>query len=230
MGIGCSGNLSCFVLALQLQRRRGFGIAVQHPGCIDGHSDGNLRAFALYALDAQLPFDQLRTFAHVDHPQTAAPVISGIHFAHIEADSVILNFDDHILIAAIEKNAGLRLDTMDVFASLQGGIKLRDPALDLAYCAAVISSAKDLDIPPDTIFLGEVGILAQTSSTASMARRLQEAERLGFRKAYTPRAALKKEPLKLKELEVVQVADIAGLYAALTKAPAAKKKAGPVRD
>jgi DNA repair protein RadA/Sms len=128
-----------------------------------------------------------------------------------------------ILIAAIEKNAGLRLDTMDVFASLQGGIKLRDPALDLAFCAAVISSAKDLEIAPDTIFLGEVGILAQTSSTSFMARRLLEAERLGFRKAYTPRASLKKEPLNLKELEVVEVADIAGLYSALVKTTAVKK-------
>ncbi len=127
-----------------------------------------------------------------------------------------------ILIAAVEKNAGLRLDTMDVFASLQGGIKLKDPALDLAFCAAVISSARDLELAPDTIFLGEVGILAQTSSTAFMARRLLEAERLGFRKAYTPRAALKKEPLKLKELEVVQVADIAELYSALAKTAAKK--------
>jgi DNA repair protein RadA/Sms len=128
-----------------------------------------------------------------------------------------------ILIAATEKNAGLRLDTMDVFASLQGGIKLRDPALDLAFCAALISSAKDLEIAPDTIFLGEVGILAQTSATSFMSRRLLEAERLGFRKAYTPLAALKKEPLNLKELEVVQVADIAGLYSALIKTQTAKK-------
>jgi DNA repair protein RadA/Sms len=106
---------------------------------------------------------------------------------------------------------------MDVFASLQGGIKLKDPALDLAFCAALISSAKDLELAPDTIFLGEVGILAQTSSTAFMARRLLEAERLGFKKAYTPLASLKKEPLKLKEMEVSPVADIAELYTALVK-------------
>jgi len=131
-----------------------------------------------------------------------------------------------ILIAAVEKNAGLRLDTMDVFASLQGGLKIKDTALDLAFCAALISSAKDLELAPDTIFLGEVGILAQTSSTAFMARRLMEAERLGFKKAYTPRAALnKKEPLKLKELEVVPVADIAELYSALARATV--KKAAP---
>lgn len=135
-----------------------------------------------------------------------------------------------ILIAAIEKNAGLRLDTMDVFASLQGGIRLRDPALDLAYCAAVISSAKDLELPPDSVFLGEVGILAQTSSTAFMSRRLQEAERLGFKKAYTPRASAKQEPLKLKQLEVVQVSDIAGLYSALMKTQAVKKNSGQPRD
>ncbi|MBU2574336.1 MAG: DNA repair protein RadA [Elusimicrobia bacterium] len=122
-----------------------------------------------------------------------------------------------LLIAAVEKNTGLRFDTMDVFASLQGGIKLKDPALDLAFCAALISSARDLELAPDTVFLGEVGILAQTSPAAFMARRLSEAEQLGFKKAFTPRLNLKKETLKLTELAVEPVADIAGLYAALAK-------------
>lgn len=133
-----------------------------------------------------------------------------------------------ILIAAAEKNAGLRLDSMDVFASLQGGLRIRDTALDLAFCAALISSSKDLELPPDTVFLGEVGILAQTSSTAFMARRLQEAARLGFKKAYIPRAALnKKEPLKLKELETAPVSDIAELYRFLA---ASKPKAPGKQD
>ncbi|MBI4801016.1 MAG: DNA repair protein RadA [Elusimicrobia bacterium] len=122
-----------------------------------------------------------------------------------------------MLIAAVEKNTGLRFDTMDVFASLLGGIKLKDPALDLAFCAALISSARDLELAPDTVFLGEVGILAQTSPAACMARRLAEAEQLGFKKAFTPRLNLKKETLKLTQLLVEPVADIAELYAALAK-------------
>jgi len=128
-----------------------------------------------------------------------------------------------MLIAAVEKNAGIRFDTMDVFASLQGGIKLKDPALDLAFCAALMSSAGDIKLSPDTVFLGEVGILAQTSAAPFMARRLAEAEQLGFRKAFTPRLNLKKEALKLKELAVEQVADIAELYSAIAKQGTAKK-------
>ena len=127
-----------------------------------------------------------------------------------------------MLIAALEKNVGLRFDEMDVFASLQGGIKLKDPALDLAFCAALISSAKDIALPPDCVFMGEVGILAQVSSPGFMDRRLAEAERLGFKTAFVPRLP-KKQGLKapdegrFKTLKLEVVRDMGGLYAALVK-------------
>ena len=121
-----------------------------------------------------------------------------------------------MLIAALEKNVGLRFDEMDVFASLQGGIKLKDPALDLAFCAALISSAKDILLPPDCVFLGEVGILAQVSSPGFMDRRLAEAERLGFKTAFVPRLP-KKDEGRFKTLRLEVVRDMGGLYAALVK-------------
>lgn len=121
-----------------------------------------------------------------------------------------------MLIAALEKNVGLRFDEMDVFASLQGGIKLKDPALDLAFCAALISSAKDIAMPPDCVFMGEVGILAQVSSPGFMDRRLAEAERLGFKTAFVPRLP-KKDEGRFKTLKLEVVRDMGGLYAALAR-------------
>ncbi len=130
-----------------------------------------------------------------------------------------------MLIAALEKNVGLRFDEMDVFASLQGGIKLKDPALDLAFCAALVSSAKDIALPPDCVFMGEVGILAQVSSPGFMDRRLAEAERLGFRTAFVPRLP-KKDEGRFKTLRLEVVRDMGGLYAALAKLSATPAKAG----
>ncbi len=131
-----------------------------------------------------------------------------------------------MLIAALEKNLGLRFDEMDVFASLAGGIKLKDPALDLAFCAALISSARDIPLPPDCVFLGEVGILAQVSSPGFMDRRLAEAARLGFKTAFIPRLP-KKDEARFKTLRLEVVRDMGGLYAALKKlipAQAGKRK------
>lgn len=126
-----------------------------------------------------------------------------------------------MLIAALEKNVGLRFDEMDVFVSLAGGIKLKDPALDLAFCAALISSAKDIPLPPDCVFMGEVGILAQTSSPGFLDRRLAEAERLGFKTAFVPRLP-KKDEGRFKTLRLEVVRDMGGLYAALVKLTPAK--------
>jgi DNA repair protein RadA/Sms len=127
-----------------------------------------------------------------------------------------------MLIAALEKNVGLRFDEMDVFVSLAGGIKLKDPALDLAFCAALISSAKDIPLPPDCVFMGEVGILAQTSSPGFLDRRLAEAERLGFKTAFVPRLP-KKDEGRFKTLRLEVVRDMGGLYAALAKLTPAVK-------
>ncbi|HAT72688.1 MAG TPA: DNA repair protein RadA [Elusimicrobia bacterium] len=121
-----------------------------------------------------------------------------------------------MLIAALEKNLGLRFDEMDVFASLQGGIRLKDSALDLAFCAALVSSARDIPLPPDVVFLGEVGILAQVSSPGFLDRRLAEAERLGFKTAFVPRLP-KKDEGRFKTLRLEVVRDMGGLYAALAK-------------
>lgn len=115
-----------------------------------------------------------------------------------------------LLLAAMEKHIKLRLENSDVFASLAGGIKFSDPALDLALCASIISSARDVPVQADVIFIGEVGILGQVARVPWMARRLAEADRLGFKKAFAPSLPSKDMP-KLKSLEIIATDDLASL-------------------
>ncbi len=89
-----------------------------------------------------------------------------------------------VLFAALEKHIGLPLENKDIYVSLAGGVKLKDPALDLAICAAVISSCKELPISHDCIFMAEVGILGQAAKVPLLDRRLEEARRLGFKHAF----------------------------------------------
>ena len=64
-----------------------------------------------------------------------------------------------MLFAALEKHVGLSLDNKDIYVSIAGGVKLKDPALDLAICAAGISSGRGVAVPPDAVFFAEGGIL-----------------------------------------------------------------------
>ena len=114
------------------------------------------------------------------------------------------------LFAALEKHIGLSLDNKDIFVSLAGGAKLKDPALDLAICAAVISSCKDYPIPHDSVFMAEVGILGQVAKVPLIEKRMDEARRLGFTKTYTS-VLTKQEKSKPSGMTVVELADLNGL-------------------
>lgn len=112
-----------------------------------------------------------------------------------------------MLFAALEKHVGLSLDNKDIYVSIAGGVKLKDPALDLAICAAVISSVKDAAVPHDWIFLAEVGILGQIAKVPLMDRRLEEAQRLGFKNAFcAPVSAAEKQ--KLSSLSLTEITEI----------------------
>ena len=112
-----------------------------------------------------------------------------------------------VLFAALEKHIGLPLDNKDIYVSLAGGVKLKDPALDLAVCAAVISSCKDIAIPFDHVFMAEVGILGQAAKVPLLDRRLEEAQRLGFTKAFCA-PVTKQEKEKLSKLSVAEITDL----------------------
>lgn len=112
-----------------------------------------------------------------------------------------------VLLAAMEKHIHLRLEDRDAFVSLAGGLKLKDPAIDLAVCMAVAGSSRDLPLPADMVLIGEVGLLGEVGRVPHLENRLKEAAKAGFRKAVVPVRSLKDLPKGLG-LELRGVADL----------------------
>ena len=102
-----------------------------------------------------------------------------------------------VLLAAMEKHLGLRLEDRDAYVSLAGGVRLEDPALDLAACMAVVSSARNRPLPADMIMIGEVGLLGEVSRVPQLESRLREAAKAGFTRAIVPARAARDLPKTL---------------------------------
>ena len=106
-----------------------------------------------------------------------------------------------LLLAVMEKRAGVRLYDRDVYINVAGGLDLTEPAADLAVCCAVASSVCDQVLPQDTCVIGEVGLAGEVRAVPRIERRVQECRRLGFRHMICPRDSAE----NLKELEGVEV-------------------------
>lgn len=89
-----------------------------------------------------------------------------------------------VLLAVLERRAGLPFHDLDVFVNVTGGVRLVEPASDLAVVAALMSSVNDRPLPNDTLFLGEVGLGGEVRPVGGVERRIAEAERLGFRRIF----------------------------------------------
>jgi DNA repair protein RadA/Sms len=106
-----------------------------------------------------------------------------------------------VVIAVLEKRAGLSLAGADVFVNVAGGIRLEEPAADLGLSLALASSFRDLPLAPDLVAIGEVGLGGELRPVPHIERRLEEAKRLGFRTAVIPeRQAAPGEGAKGKDL------------------------------
>ncbi|MDZ4241543.1 MAG: DNA repair protein RadA [Candidatus Omnitrophota bacterium] len=91
-----------------------------------------------------------------------------------------------LLVAVLEKRLGLNLGDKDIFLNVVGGVKVMDPAGDLGVALAVASALLDRPVPFDTVVLGEVGLSAEVRSVSQLAVRLNEAEKLGFKRCIIP--------------------------------------------
>ncbi len=86
----------------------------------------------------------------------------------------------NMVLAVLEKRAGMRLGDKDVFVNAAGGIYVREPAVDLAVALAVVSSLKDKPLPADMVVFGELGLAGEVRSVIHTEQRVREAQRLGF--------------------------------------------------
>ena len=104
-----------------------------------------------------------------------------------------------VLIAVVEKRAGINLGGQDVYLNVVSGIKLTEPAVDLGIILACTSSYKNISIPQDVVAIGEVGLTGEVRAVNMIEKRIKEAEKLGFKKCIIPESNKKllKEEYKL---------------------------------
>ena len=112
-----------------------------------------------------------------------------------------------LLLAVAEKRAGLKLNVMDAYINVIGGLKLDEPAADLPLVLAVASSYRDTAISADLVAIGEVGLTGEMRSVSHMNQRLAEAARLGFRKCIIPKGGSEKLEIP-KDITVFKVRNI----------------------
>ncbi len=98
----------------------------------------------------------------------------------------------NLLIAVLEKKAGIHLGGMDIFINIVGGLKILEPASDLGIIAAIVSSFKEAPIDSKTIFFGEVGLSGEVRAVAQAEARVKEAAKIGFKKAIIPKGSADK--------------------------------------
>jgi DNA repair protein RadA/Sms len=126
-----------------------------------------------------------------------------------------VDYNRLLMIAAVlTRRAGLKLAEQDIFVNVVGGIKIDEPAADLAVAAAIASSMKDISVRADAALIGEIGLAGELRLPGQMPVRLREAQKLGFKVAIVPKRLRKAEPWP----ENIQIIEARSVYQALEAA------------
>ncbi len=120
-----------------------------------------------------------------------------------------------MLLAVLEKRGGFPMAMNDVFLNIAGGIRVDDPAIDLALVSALISSLEDVAVPPNVCFAGEVGLSGEIRAVNRIEQRIQEADRLGFKAIYLSKYNIKGLDTTRYGIRIHALARIEELYSAL---------------
>jgi DNA repair protein RadA/Sms len=131
-----------------------------------------------------------------------------------------------MLLAVLEVRCGLRLSATDVYLNVAGGLRISEPAADLAVAAALASAATDTPTDPGSVFFGEVGLSGEVRQVAQAESRLKEAQKLGFDSAVLPRRVAGGNrrlaaPDGLTLQEIGHLSDLVARFAAGTGTPSA---------
>ena len=120
----------------------------------------------------------------------------------------------NMLLAVLEKRAGFRLGVKDVFLNIAGGIKVDDPAIDLAIITSVLSSNLDIPVGRDVCCSGEIGLSGEIRPVSRIEQRIREASKMGFRKIYISKFH-RNISVKGIDIEVIQVGKVEALVRSL---------------
>ncbi len=113
-----------------------------------------------------------------------------------------------IIIAVIEKKLGVMLSKSDIFINIAGGIKIDEPAIDLAVAMSIYSSFRDIPVDSETVVLGEIGLSGEIRTISYIDRRITEAAKLGFKRIIIPKGNMKNLNTKKYKAEVTGVEKI----------------------
>jgi len=113
-----------------------------------------------------------------------------------------------LLLAVLEKRAGLNLAGEDVFVNVAGGVTVDEPAADLGVVAAVSSSARNRPVGPRTAVFGEVGLAGEVRGITQAARRVREAAQMGFRRCILPKGNVDSPEMTAAGCELVGVGNL----------------------
>jgi DNA repair protein RadA/Sms len=117
-----------------------------------------------------------------------------------------------LLLAVLEKRGGFQFGSKDVFINLAGGLKIEDPALDLAMVCALLSSYEDVPIPLNTVFSGEIGLSGEIRAVNRIEQRIAEAEKLGFERIIISKHNQKSPDTKRFSIEIITAGRIEEVY------------------
>ena len=120
-----------------------------------------------------------------------------------------------MVLAVLEAHGGMKLGQYDVYLNVAGGLRIMEPAADLAAAAALISSLTGASLPRDAVYFGEIGLSGSARAVAHAGLRLKEAAKLGFARAFAPQSLRgAAEPVNIATHPIDNVAALVALIAA----------------
>ena len=170
------------------------------------HRDENLSGIAIAAMVEGMRPMMIETQALVSSAAYGTPQRSSTGF-----DTRRLN----MLLAVLEKRSGFRLGIKDVFLNIAGGLRVEDPAIDLAVIAAILSSNEDISIDRNICFGGEVGLSGEIRAVNRIEQRITEADKLGFEQIFISKYNLKGINQKNYKIEIVLTGKIEEVFGKL---------------
>jgi DNA repair protein RadA/Sms len=117
-----------------------------------------------------------------------------------------------MLLAVLEKRVGFKMGTQDVFLNIAGGIRVEDPAIDLAACVSLISSLEEIYVSDKYCFAAEIGLGGELRAVNRIEQRISEAEKLGFERIYISKFNQKSLDLKKINIEIKAFGKLAEVF------------------
>ena len=114
----------------------------------------------------------------------------------------------NLILAVLEKREGIYFSSIDAYLNIAGGLRLDEPAVDLAVAMALVSGVRDFPIPEDMVIFGEIGLSGEVRSIPRILERVREAQRLGFKRCVVPKSCLKQLASLKGSIEIIGVSSL----------------------